>query len=71
MGKYDTTCDMWSMGVMLYLLMSGYLPFEERNQSKLFNKIKYGLYNFERPEFFKTSDEVRDLITKLLNVDRD
>ena len=28
MGKYDTTCDMWSMGVLLYLLMSGYLPFE-------------------------------------------
>ena len=48
MGKYDSKCDMWSMGVLLYLLMSGYLPFEDNTESKLFNKIRYGLYDFGR-----------------------
>jgi len=31
-GKYDAKCDTWSLGVLLYVFMSGYLPFQGKNR---------------------------------------
>jgi calcium-dependent protein kinase len=35
-GKYGLECDMWSMGVIIYILLSGYLPFTGDNRSDVF-----------------------------------
>ena len=68
-GKsYDSKCDTWSMGVLLYIIMSGYLPFQGENRNELFRKIKTGKYNFSHTEFDECSAEVIDLIRHLLQI---
>lgn len=68
-GNYDNKCDTWALGVLLYVLMSGYLPFQGANRSEVFAKIKKAKYHFNHEEFKECSPLVIDLITKLLVVD--
>lgn len=69
MGDYDNKCDIWSLGCILYVFMSGYLPFQGRNTKIIFDKIENGNYHFRHKEFRACSPEVIDLIKKLLIVD--
>ena len=68
-GDYDNKCDVSSLGVLLYVLMSGYLPFQGANRGEVFAKIKKAKYHFNHEEFKECSELVHDLIKKLLVVD--
>jgi len=57
--------DIWSSGVILYAMVCGFLPFEDQNTTKLYNKILVG--EFEMPEFL--SENAQDLIKKILTTD--
>uniref|UniRef100_A0A8D2NTY4 Calcium/calmodulin-dependent protein kinase type 1G n=1 Tax=Zosterops lateralis melanops TaxID=1220523 RepID=A0A8D2NTY4_ZOSLA len=46
---YSKAVDCWSIGVITYILLCGYPPFYEETESKLFEKIKEGYYEFESP----------------------
>ena len=63
---YDTQVDIWSLGVLLYSIVSGHMPFPATNQSELFSKIAAGKFNFEHKEFLMVSNECKDLIKKML-----
>lgn len=65
---YDTKADMWSVGVILYILLGGYPPFLESNQKELFRKIKAGEYEFHEEYWGPVSKEAKDLISSLLTV---
>mmetsp|Transcript_17338 Transcript_17338/g.27024 ORF Transcript_17338/g.27024 Transcript_17338/m.27024 type:complete len:367 (+) Transcript_17338:711-1811(+) len=64
-GYNGQIADIWSMGVILYVLVAGCLPFDEHTLPALFDKIQKANYLF--PPFF--SLELRDLISKILVVD--
>jgi serine/threonine protein kinase len=71
-GKaYDTQADMWSLGVIVYILLGGYPPFIEQNQRELFRKIRKGQYEFHEEYWGQVSDEAKNLIRSLLTVDPD
>jgi len=67
--KYDQRADMWSVGVILYILLGGYPPFIESTQRELFRKIKRGDYDFHEEYWGTVSKEARNLIKSLLTVD--
>eukprot|EP00551_Chaetoceros_affinis_P008224 CAMPEP_0203664150 /NCGR_PEP_ID=MMETSP0090-20130426/1616_1 /ASSEMBLY_ACC=CAM_ASM_001088 /TAXON_ID=426623 /ORGANISM="Chaetoceros affinis, Strain CCMP159" /LENGTH=380 /DNA_ID=CAMNT_0050527287 /DNA_START=163 /DNA_END=1305 /DNA_ORIENTATION=+ len=66
---YGTKADMWSIGVILYILLAGYPPFNGNNQRELFRLIKKGRYVFHEQYWGSISDDAKDLVSKLLVVD--
>lgn len=45
-GQYNEKCDVWSCGVILYILLCGYPPFYGRDANSIYNKILKGEYSF-------------------------
>jgi serine/threonine protein kinase len=68
---YGTKADMWSLGVITYILLGGYPPFIEQNQRELFKKIKRGSFEFHPEYWAQISPDAKELISKLLTVDPD
>jgi len=68
---YDESADMWSVGVILYILLGGYPPFIDDNQRKLFRKIRKGQYEFHEEYWGTVSDDAKNLISNLLVVNID
>eukprot|EP00933_Yihiella_yeosuensis_P021955 TRINITY_DN17299_c1_g1_i1.p1 TRINITY_DN17299_c1_g1~~TRINITY_DN17299_c1_g1_i1.p1 ORF type:complete len:108 (-),score=27.25 TRINITY_DN17299_c1_g1_i1:93-416(-) len=58
---------MWSLGVVLYVLLSGTPPFEEDG---LYDQILQGRYEFDAEEWMSISRAAKDLVRSLMTVDR-
>ena len=69
--KYDTQVDMWSAGVVLYMILCGFPPFYEENDAlgPLFRKITTARYDMPNGYWDDISDSAKDLVRKLLQVD--
>ncbi|KAL7686053.1 putative phosphorylase kinase, gamma catalytic subunit, protein kinase-like domain superfamily [Plasmopara halstedii] len=68
-GKpYGKTVDIWSIGVITYILLCGYPPFHDDNHNALFKKIKKGHFQFDSPYWDHVSDDAKDLVTQMLVV---
>ncbi|XP_047524541.1 striated muscle preferentially expressed protein kinase-like [Pieris napi] len=61
-----TACDMWSFGVLTYLLLSGMLPFTGSNTSEIFSAIRRGQFNYYDPAFNNICHLAKDFINNLL-----
>jgi calcium/calmodulin-dependent protein kinase I len=66
---YGNGVDMWACGVLLYILLSGRLPFHADNDADLFRLIMEGKLVFKSPQFDSVSKDAVDLIKHLLVVD--
>lgn len=66
---YGVQVDMWSTGVILYILLSGCAPFQEMKRSVLFEKIKKAEYEFYEKQFMGISLDAKELVTALLTPD--
>jgi serine/threonine protein kinase len=58
--------DMWSVGIITYLLLSGHSPFRGANDRETLTHIKEGKYEFKDEWFSNISSEAKDFIQKLL-----
>eukprot|EP01012_Entosiphon_sulcatum_P038743 TRINITY_DN504_c0_g3_i1.p1 TRINITY_DN504_c0_g3~~TRINITY_DN504_c0_g3_i1.p1 ORF type:complete len:338 (-),score=97.02 TRINITY_DN504_c0_g3_i1:1087-2100(-) len=69
MHGYTFAVDMWSVGVILYVLVCGFCPFYDENTPALFNSITKGKFSYPSPYWDGISEECKDLINHLLVVD--
>jgi calcium-dependent protein kinase len=68
-GNYNKACDLWSAGVILYILLSGYPPFAGATDSATMQMVRNGVFSFSRPEWISVSLGAKDLISNLLVID--
>ncbi|KAI9544646.1 hypothetical protein NQZ68_001519 [Dissostichus eleginoides] len=62
--------DMWSLGVITYMLLSGLCPFLGDDDNQTLNNILACKWNFDEQEFVDTTEEAKDFISKLLIVNK-
>jgi len=66
---YDKEVDLWSVGVITYLLLCGFPPFYGDGLPEVFEQIMKAEYDFPEPYWDDISSEAKDLINHLLVVD--
>ena len=64
-GKYDEKCDIWSAGVILYIIICGYPCFNGEDDDEIFAAIQKGKIVFPSPEWDSISNDARELIKKM------
>lgn len=68
-NEYSSLVDMWSMGCLVYVILTGHLPFSGSTQDQLYKQIGRGSYHEGPLKDFRISEEARDFIDSLLQVD--
>eukprot|EP00285_Hemiselmis_virescens_P000685 CAMPEP_0173414886 /NCGR_PEP_ID=MMETSP1356-20130122/84563_1 /TAXON_ID=77927 ORGANISM="Hemiselmis virescens, Strain PCC157" /NCGR_SAMPLE_ID=MMETSP1356 /ASSEMBLY_ACC=CAM_ASM_000847 /LENGTH=478 /DNA_ID=CAMNT_0014377093 /DNA_START=39 /DNA_END=1472 /DNA_ORIENTATION=+ len=63
---YGPEVDLWSMGVVLYIMCCGFPPFYDDSTAVLFKQIRKGEYTFPSPYWDEVSDGAKDIISKML-----
>ncbi|KAF3830011.1 hypothetical protein GH733_001436 [Mirounga leonina] len=66
---YSQQCDIWSIGVIMYLLLCGEPPFLASSEEKLFELIRKGELHFEDPVWESISDCAKSVLKQLMKVD--
>ena len=65
-GSYTTQCDVWSMGVIMYIMLCGKPPFGGKANKDIINNVLHGEYSMKSEVWKQVSNESKDLIAKLL-----
>jgi calcium-dependent protein kinase len=65
--QYTSKCDIWSAGVIMYILLCGFPPFGGNTDKEILHKVSIGRYSFPSPEWDRISFEAKDLIEKMMN----
>ncbi|CEM12751.1 unnamed protein product [Vitrella brassicaformis CCMP3155] len=65
-GRYDEKCDVWSSGVILYILLVGYPPFNGEDDNAILRAVESGKYSTKGSEWRNISKEAKNLLAKML-----
>ena len=65
-GKYNEKCDIWSAGVILYVLLSGEPPFNGPSDGAIYSKIKKLKFTFPKEKWDSISNEAKDLLSHMI-----
>ncbi|OMJ88871.1 hypothetical protein SteCoe_9073 [Stentor coeruleus] len=68
-GVVTNKSDIWSCGVILYMMLCGMPPFNGRNDEEILKKVRRGIFDFSHKRWKNVSKNAKDLIQKMLNKD--
>lgn len=68
-GYQSGAVDMWSAGVILYILLCGFPPFYDDDMPALFDQILHARYDFPSPWWDNITENAKDLVKKLLTLE--
>mmetsp|Transcript_10030 Transcript_10030/g.21008 ORF Transcript_10030/g.21008 Transcript_10030/m.21008 type:complete len:367 (-) Transcript_10030:334-1434(-) len=68
-GVYTSKADMWSVGVIVYMLLSSHRPFYSKQRKIMIDRIMRCDYSFRKKYWIPISDEAKDFIDQLLVLD--
>ena len=61
-GSYTTQCDVWSMGVIMFIMLSGKPPFSGKTNKDIINNVLNGTYSMKSDVWKNVSDQAKDLV---------
>jgi len=67
-GKYDNLSDLWSCGVIMYVLLCGYPPFFGETDAEVLSKVRLGNFSFNASDWKNISEDAKNLIRMLLKM---
>ncbi|CAG9316717.1 unnamed protein product [Blepharisma stoltei] len=67
--NYDEKCDVWSCGVILYILLSGKPPFYGETDADILARVEKGVYQMKGATWDRVSSNAKNLIKSMLNMD--
>jgi serine/threonine protein kinase len=67
--SYDKSCDLWSIGVIAYILLVGYPPFNGGNNTEVYGSVRNGTYSFPYEDWQHISIGAQNFIASLLQMD--
>jgi calcium-dependent protein kinase len=67
--NYSELCDLWSCGVIMYILLTGRPPFNGINEEEIMKKIKEGNYDLSKYPWGIISEDAKNLVKGLLQID--
>lgn len=65
-GNYDKSCDIWSAGCILYIILCGYPPFQGDDDADIIQAVLKGKFSFDDDAWDSISKEAKDLIKKMI-----
>jgi len=69
LSEYDEKCDIWSIGIILYILLAGKPPFDGKNDREIVKKVRKGEFDIDPMEMDDVTLEAKDLVRKMLAYD--
>jgi len=67
-GKYDKSADLWSLGVIMYVVLCGYPPFYGETDADVLSKVRLGNVSFNAADWKNVSEDAKNLIRFLLKM---
>ena len=66
---YDVSCDVWTIGVIVFILLGGYYPFRGKTETEVLKNIRYGNYKFRTKFWNGVSADAVSLVKSMMTVD--
>ena len=65
-GNYSLNCDMWSIGAITYVMLTGQMPFTGKNTEDTIEVVKKGVLKTANPEFRSLSADAQNFVVRLM-----